>query len=134
MGEARPDSGGLTLTTGKLELEVKEADDKKPTVENPDKKPTVVPKSNAGLLTLTTEGNRVHVKFKLRDEEYDGVAERVAYDAETSLLILESAKTDGVRLLKYRGKDIVEELTCQKVVLDGQKQTLSVVGAGSIRR
>jgi RNA polymerase sigma factor (sigma-70 family) len=34
VGEARPDSGGLTLTTGKLELEVKEAD-KKPTVEKP---------------------------------------------------------------------------------------------------
>ncbi|MDB5307179.1 MAG: hypothetical protein JWO38_1381 [Gemmataceae bacterium] len=41
VGEARPDSGGLTITTGKLELEVKEADDKKPTIENPDKKPTV---------------------------------------------------------------------------------------------
>ena len=41
VGEVRLGTPGMTFTTGKLELEVKEADDKKATIENPDKKPTV---------------------------------------------------------------------------------------------
>jgi RNA polymerase sigma factor (sigma-70 family) len=39
VGEPRLEAPVATYATGKLELEVKEADDKKPTIENPDKKP-----------------------------------------------------------------------------------------------
>jgi RNA polymerase sigma factor (sigma-70 family) len=81
VGEVRLGTPGMTLTTGKLELDVKEGDDKKPTIENPNKKPMAVAENaKPEKKKVYTPDEVMLVEEKARGRANDGKAKIVTVE------------------------------------------------------
>src|SRR5262249_52642909 len=71
-----------------------------------------------------TDGKQAQVRGVLGDEVLQAVADRMSYD-EAGLLVLEG----NVRMRKTRGKK-VEDIHCQKMVIDRKAGAVKVDGSG----
>jgi hypothetical protein len=98
-------------------------------------KPGPVPLSGerTARLEITADGKQVRALAVFGDAECRATADRMSYDEERQLLILEAAGDGNVKVEMRRGKDQVSEIIeAKKVILNRKTGRIHVQGAGKI--
>jgi hypothetical protein len=68
----------------------------------------------------------VRVQAILGEEDWDIVADRLIYDEDARLVVLEAAGDEGVRVHKRGSGGTVEEIRCKRLVLDRKSERLVI--------
>lgn len=103
--------------------------------EQPAVAPLPKPKESKARLEITVEGKQVRVLAVFEAGEFSAIADRISYDEERHILILEATEGGSVRVQKQRGKDQVPEIIeGKKAILNRKTGTISVYGPGKIEQ